>query len=174
MKRYSRDNSGVSPVIATILLVAITIVLVGILFIWVMAIVETPKEEAPNVNIALSTESDGEETYFKILITEIDDNPTLNNVKYRVYNNDGNSLEEGRADSEVYGNMAHMATYNDELLGVGFSDSNADGRLSVGDYFLVKQHFNKKYSSSIDVSGGGMSLIYTPNGDMLEDIKFTI
>ena len=171
MKRFSQKRNAVSPVIATILLVAITVVLVGILFAWIIPLIDQPSKPTPDINIALSTEVDGEETYFKVLITEVNAEPTLNNIKYRVYDSGQRQIEEMRADSEVYGNLAHLAHYEDELLGVGFSDTDADGHLSVDDYFLIKQHFNKKYNPEIDISGGKMSLIYTPTGSMLEDIE---
>ncbi|MDP7265991.1 MAG: type IV pilin [Candidatus Thermoplasmatota archaeon] len=174
MKRYSRDRNAVSPVIATILLVAITIILVGLLFAWIMPMIETPKESTPDINVALSVESDGEETYFKVLITEVDREPSLNHIKYKIYQESGDQIEEMRADSEVYGNLAHMQEHNGEPLGVGFSDSDSNGLLTVGDYFLVKQHFDKKYSDDIDISGGGMSIVYIPTGSLLEDIDFKL
>ena len=168
------DRHAVSPVIATILLVAITIVLVGLLFIWVQGIMPESGKSAPDVSIALSTESDGEETYFKILITDIDSEPTLNNILYSIYDEKGDIIEEAKADSEAYGNLAHLAVRNDEKLGVGFADIDADGRLSVGDYFYVRQHFQKAYSNSIDISGGGMRLEFTPSNEQMTDIQFTI
>ncbi len=174
MRPIYRERSGVSPVIATILLVAITIVLVGILFMWVTSIVPTTGKNAPDMNVALSTETDGEETYFKILVTDIDDEPTLNNIQYTVYGANGDEIETATADSEAYGNLAHLAVKNDELLGVGFADNDADGRLGVGDYFYVKQHFRKIWSDSIDISGGGMRLVFTPTNEQITDIQFTI
>lgn len=174
MKRYSRDRNAVSPVIATILLVAITIVLVGLLFAWILPMIETPKESTPNVNVALSIESDGEGTYYKVLITEIDREPSLDHIKYKIYREGGDQIEEMRADSAVYGNTAFMATHNDEVLGVGFSDTDGNSLLTVGDYFLVKQLFDKKYSDNIDISGGGMSIIYIPSGSIVADIDFNL
>ncbi len=173
MKRYSRDRNAVSPVIATILLVAITIVLVGLLFAWILPMIETPKESTPDMNIALSVESDGEETFFKVLVTEIDREPSLNHIKYKVYQESGVQIEEMTAE-EVYSNDNFMATKNDEPLCVSFSDSDSNGLLTVGDYFLVKQLFDKKYSNDIDVSGGGISLIYIPSGSTLADVNFEL
>ena len=173
MKRYSRDRNAVSPVIATILLVAITIVLVGLLFAWILPMIETPKESTPDINIALSVESNGEDTYFKVLITEVDREPSLDHIKYRIYREGGDQIEEMRAD-EVYGETNFMRTHNEEPLGVEFSDSDANGLLTVGDYFKVKQHFEKKYSDDIDISGGGMSIIYIPTGSLLVDIDFEL
>jgi len=174
MKRYSKDRNAVSPVIATILLVAITIVLVGLLFAWIIPMIDTPKESTPDVNIALSVESSDGEIFFKVLITEIDREPSLNHIKYNIYQEGGDQIEEMRADSEVYGNLAHMATHNDEPLGVVFSDSDGNGLLTVGDFFLVKQLFDKKYSDDIDISGGGMRIIYIPTGSELADVDFEL
>ena len=171
MKRFSRKHNAVSPVIATILLVAVTVVLVGILFAWIIPLIDSPSKPTPNINIAVSTEIDGDETYFKDLITEVNAEPTLNNIKYRIYDSGQKQIEEMRADSEVYGNLAHLAVYNDELLGVGFSDTDADGHLSVDDYFLIKQYFNKKWHPHIDIDGGKMSIIHTPTGATLENIE---
>lgn len=172
MGRLSRRNEGVSPIIATILLVAISLVLIGMIFIWVTQMIQVPKEAAPEMSIAISVENDEESTVFKILVRDIDEEPTLNNIEYKVYDKGGNLIERMRADSAVYGNLAHMATHEDELLGVGFSDNDADGRLSVGDYFLVQQYFSKKYSDRIDISEGIMTLIYSPTGTAMEDISF--
>jgi len=172
MNGFLQKNEGVSPIIATILLVAISLVLIGVIFIWVTQMIQVPKEAAPDMSIAISTDNDGESTIFKILIRDIDEEPTLNNIEYKVYDKGGNLIERMRVDSEVYGNLAHMATHEDELLGVGFSDNDADGRLSVGDYFLVKQYFSKKYSDKIDISDGMMTLVYTPSNTAMEDISF--
>ncbi len=172
MNWYSKDRRAVSPIIATILLVAISLVLIGVIFIWVQEIIDVPKEDAPDVNLAVSTETAGDEVYFRILITDISEEPSLNNIEYKVFDGGGNLLEEMTADSEVYGNLAHLETHDDQLLGVGFSDNDADGRLSTGDYFLVKKFFDKNYAQDIDISDGKMILIYGPNNAAMEEISF--
>ncbi len=171
-EEVSKTKRIITAIISTTILTTITIGFVSFLFIWIIS-TGPPPVKVPDLNATMSSYTIENETYYKILITEIDWEPLLKNVKYRVYNRDGISIEEVPLNSEVYGNLNLTATYHNETLGVGFADTNANNRLSVGDYFLVKQHFSKKYASSIDMSDGGMSIINS-NGDMLKDIKFTI
>ena len=63
-----RDVEAVSPVIAIILMVAITVVLASVLYVWVMNLSDADEEAAefPTIRVALYKNSDDNTRYLKI------------------------------------------------------------------------------------------------------------
>jgi flagellin-like protein len=57
IRKIYRDRSGVSPVIAVILMVAITVVLAGVLYVWVMGLATTT-ERTPTCSFRLELGDD--------------------------------------------------------------------------------------------------------------------
>ena len=55
MKGMKKNDMGVSPVIAVILMVAITVVLAGVLYLWVSSLADTD-EQMDNLNVKASAD----------------------------------------------------------------------------------------------------------------------
>jgi flagellin-like protein len=60
-KPVRKDKRAVSPVIAVILMVAITVVLAGVLYVWATDIIQIPVGE-PNTFVAILEQGDGNMT----------------------------------------------------------------------------------------------------------------
>ena len=60
MKRVLRERDGVSPVIAVILMVAITVVLAGVVYVWAQSFTDEIREEPDyfNVRVYITTDED--------------------------------------------------------------------------------------------------------------------
>lgn len=79
-------QEAVSPVIAVILMVAITVVLASLLYVWVMNFAETDEsvEKFATVEVEIRDDADGDKLIIKIV-----DGPPLNWTSYKIiiYNN---------------------------------------------------------------------------------------
>ncbi len=64
-KMWKKNNKAVSPVIATILMVAITVVLAAVLYVMVMGFGDSGNPEAPTVSLTKTTISTG----YSVVIT---------------------------------------------------------------------------------------------------------
>lgn len=64
-KMWKKNNKAVSPVIATILMVAITVVLAAVLYVMVMGFGDSGNPEAPTVSLTKTTTSTG----YSVVIT---------------------------------------------------------------------------------------------------------
>jgi len=64
-KMWKKNNKAVSPVIATILMVAITVVLAAVLYVMVMGFGDSGNPDAPTVSLTKTTTSTG----YSVVIT---------------------------------------------------------------------------------------------------------
>jgi len=64
-KMWKKNNKAVSPVIATILMVAITVVLAAVLYVMVMGFGDSGNSDAPTVSLTKTTISTG----YSVVIT---------------------------------------------------------------------------------------------------------
>jgi len=148
MKRFmSREKRAVSPVIATILLVSITVVLAGMLFIWVTEILETEKTETPY----LAAEVQANQEQYLIVINEVDGTILLNDVTIQIVGPGGtgkavfsNLPDDANAthhlnESGIYANP-FLIQHNNKDVAVGFSDAPpADGKLNQDDIIYLRR-----------------------------------
>jgi flagellin-like protein len=114
MKKSWKNRSGVSPVIATILMVAITVVLAAVLYVMVMGFGGSGTPQAP----AATLTKDGS---LNRVIVNINPASTLSNFK-----------ASNNATAAVA--LTNGATI---VTGVTFVDSGGDGKLTSGDYFQI-------------------------------------
>ncbi|MFA5772212.1 MAG: type IV pilin [Thermoplasmata archaeon] len=128
-RRISRNNA-VSPVIATVLLVAMTVAIGAVIYMWV-ADYGTSKS-APRVHGTLS--STDPNTYRIDLTTQ--DKGCLDDLMYLLQRN-GTTFEEGKL-SDVY-NLNISIWGNVSFVDVDKVDSDGYGYLSNGDSILVKK-----------------------------------
>ncbi len=125
MKKSFKNRSAVSPVIATILMVAITVVLAAVLYVMVMGFGSGPSS-APTVSLTKSSTDNAHEE--KILISSITEPVAYANMKVSIVV-DGAAAETGQVAS---GAIAAITGAD-----VTFVDIAADGKVGSGDYFLV-------------------------------------
>ena len=134
-KKCKGDEDAVSPVIAIILMVAITIVLAGVLWLWVSGLVATGKDEPLYKGFQTEWgERTGNEDYV-LLIRQVDGKNELSveDLRFTLYGSDKSDMTGGQHRvTAVYGKPI-----DDETL-ISFRDGDHDGMLSVGDRFIIK------------------------------------
>ncbi|MGA1793781.1 MAG: archaellin/type IV pilin N-terminal domain-containing protein [Thermoplasmatota archaeon] len=126
MRRVLCERKGVSPVIAVILMVAITIVLAGVVFIWAQSFADEVREEPDYYNVRVSITTDEGSPPTQLLRVELLEG-RIHWSSFSVKVDDvvlAISTEEDRAgDQEIF----------------AIPDSSASGiDISVGSSYVVK------------------------------------
>lgn len=123
-----RDDEAVSPVIATVLLLAITVLLSSMVFVMMASTLDNVEKADPKASVSVRTLSNG---YHVITITSIDQSLDPAKVKWTIVNQTGQSNIEKTGfvdDSEVYGTVG---------TNVSFHDRDAGWSMTKGDYFVI-------------------------------------
>ena len=156
--RIEHDEEGVSPVIAVILMVAITVVLAAVLYVWAASFLEQG-EASPFGQFTSTVSSNGE--YYVTVIT-VSTNHDLEAFNYFLKDASGSTNEFGEiAMQNLSGNVVGVDVSYDAVCGdscdadlqtrsdavnddsgsvyaVTFNDNDRDGKLSAGDKFTAR------------------------------------
>ncbi len=174
MNRRRYKDDAVSPVIAVILLVAITVVLIGVLFLWVQTIISTDKTSTPTITgyVEIGMDEYGEEYYY-ITIESVSggNDPFISTVEWSVLDSGGATRATGRTDDVfVYGNTTLYPVDNSRH--VGFGDQPGDGMVNQNDFFVIRSASLDNANQGIAERGGSLVLLYGPTGDQMAKIVF--
>ena len=154
--RIEKNDDGVSPVIAVILMVAITVVLAAVLYVWAASFLEQG-ESAPIATFFVEESSSG---VYHIDVIKVSKQEDLAGFSYFLKDDSGSTHVGGNGFGEVAMQMLSGAAHgvdtsytvdNDTLkeraqivkdddgseYPVHFSDNDRDGKLSAGDQFMV-------------------------------------
>ena len=154
--RIEKNDEGVSPVIAVILMVAITVVLAAVLYVWAASFLEQG-ESAPIATFFVSQDS---ANVYHVEVIKVSKQEDLLGFSFFLKDGSGSTFVGGNGFGEVAmqfqggEEMGIDMTYSgdDEALEsratnvtndngsqfpVHFSDNDRDGKLSSGDQFLV-------------------------------------
>ena len=156
----NRDDEAVSPVIATVLLLAITVLLTSMVFVMMSTTLDNVEKADPKASISVRALSNG---YHVVSITSIDQSLDPSKVEWSIVNQTGQSLKEHYGfvdDSDVYGVIG---------ANVSFHDRDAGYSVTQGDYFVID-------SETIGSKDGtwGFKLIDQSSNTLLFDIGLTI
>jgi flagellin-like protein len=155
-KMWKLNNKAVSPVIATILMVAITVVLAAVLYVMVMGFGGDGGNETPSGSFTSAA---------KVGVTEKVDfgqiTPSSNITEFKFI------ISDGTNSVTVY----MGSTYN-TWTGVGspisdieYVDQAGDSTISAGDHLII---------TPIATSGAfTLTMIFTATGDEVDSINFT-
>ena len=126
--RRSSGNEAVSPVIATVLLLAITVMLSSMVFVMMQGALTTTEKPPAQATVSVRGLSNG---FHVIRITTMDQTLDPAKIQYTLSPddiNDGDSIRGLVSDPGVYG-----------LIGanVSFHDRDAGYSVSQGDYFVI-------------------------------------
>jgi len=140
-KGRGKDDDAVSPVIAIILMVAITIVLAGVLWLWVSGLVATGKEETLYKGFQSEWIEKTDNKDYQLLIKAVDGKNELSveDLRFTLYALDKSDQTGGQHKvTNVYGKPISDQTF------ISFHDGDHDGMLSIGDRFILKsfEHVN--------------------------------
>jgi flagellin-like protein len=127
--KMKKSKEAVSPVIATILMVAITVVLAAVLYVMVMGFGSNP-DNNPTMSLSKGTTQSAHQE--KILVASISDPQDLANMKISMVI--GSSVFTATVAAAPA--WTPLATFPATCT-VTFVDIASDGKVSSGDYFLV-------------------------------------
>ncbi len=158
-RRIVNDEQAVSPVIAVILMVAITVVLAAVLYVWASSFLGGTTKNAPTGSMIASSDGQGDWT---IQIVKINPQVSVNSVHWYLLNEEGNTMSDSLV-SDIYG------YYEGEGKGVVFIDNDFNGKLSPGDKFEVHPgaEGDPDLQNVNDVTDYSFRLKFEPNGDVI-------
>ena len=100
-----RDDQAVSPVIATVLLLAITVLLSSMVFVMMSTTLDTVEKADPKASVSVRALSNG---YHVVSITSIDQSLDPSKVEWAIVNQSAQSIKEHYGfvdDADVYGTV---------------------------------------------------------------------
>lgn len=158
--RQALDDEAVSPVIATVLLLAITVMLSSMVFVMMQGAINSVEKSEPDVTVSVKGLSNG---FHVVRITSLDQALDPARLEFQVYNEaDLNSREHrGFVDEpDVYGAIGSN---------ISFHDRDAGYSVTQGDYFVID-------SETLDAKDGtwSMKLIDRSSDVLLFDVKLVI
>ena len=126
MATRHRDDEAVSPVIATVLLLAITVMLSGMVFVLMQGALNTAEKAPPQMTVSVRSLDNG---YHVVRITSLDQTLDPARVSF--------NLQEQGADSSFTGYVNDAEVYSVIGSNISFHDRDASYSISAGDYFVI-------------------------------------
>ena len=142
MQQRCEQDEAVSPVIATVLLLAITVLLSSMVFLMFSETLDSAEKSVPQATLSVRSLSNGHHVVkFSSLDQAID--PAVLSYRLAPDNSSmGNPIAGVVADSDVYGVVGGN---------ISFHDRDAGYSVSAGDYFVIN-------SAEIGAENGGWRL----------------
>ena len=169
--RLSGNRKAVSPVIAIILMVAITIVLAGVLWLWVATLIDTPKDidVGDGVMVEFTGMNKNNDYVYRVTKVPSKETMTVKNVQFVLRDQNKVDRSDGQHKLEnIYGKPI------DDRNFISFRDGDHDGLITIGDRFLIKGSDHIDDDGSKDSPGyaeGGFIFILKYRGTpVLEEI----
>ena len=128
MRKNWKDRKGVSPVIATILMVAITVVLAAVLYVMVMGFGGDSGSIPTGEFKAAEKMSDGS---YRLQVLSISDAKSMTDMKFAL---NGGTVNEVK----IVTDSGYMLGGESTTPSIIFTDLNGDDKVSTGDYFTIK------------------------------------
>jgi len=153
---WKLNNKAVSPVIATILMVAITVVLAAVLYVMVMGFGGDGGNETPSGSFTAATKVGATE---KVDFGQI--TPASNITEFKFI------ISDGTTSVTVY----MSSTYNTwtgvgaPISAISYVDQAGDSTISSGDHLIITPT-----ATSGDFT---VTMIFTATGDQVDSIDFT-
>jgi flagellin-like protein len=187
--RIVENDEGVSPVIAVILMVAITVVLAAVLYVWAASFLEQG-ESAPIATFFVQEGSDG---IYHVDVIKVSKQENLAAFSFYLKDDTGSTYVGsghgfGEVAMQIIGGEEHgidMAYNGDDPqldrraanvsdddgseYPVHFNDNDRDGKLSAGDQFLVYGSGNAAEGPASD--GWRLDIQFDASGDIIGSAK---
>ena len=123
-----RDDEAVSPVIATVLLLAITVMLSSMVFVMMQGALTTVEKTAPQATVSVRALDNG---FHVVRITSLDQSIDPARLQYTLQPADTNQsllIRGDVADTDVYGVIG---------TNISFHDRDAGYSVTQGDYYVI-------------------------------------
>jgi len=125
MKNPRATQEGVSPVIATVLLLAITVLLTSGIYIMVQDAVQAPDKGTPYGQLTSQSLDNG---FQVVRVSDLSNELMINTIKFQIISGNGTIIEGLANDASVYGAIGSDVTFQDRDAGL---------TLNRGDYFII-------------------------------------
>ncbi|WP_455392812.1 archaellin/type IV pilin N-terminal domain-containing protein [[Eubacterium] cellulosolvens] len=188
-KLFRKDDEAVSPVIAVILMVAITVVLAGVLYVWVsgfgttggggtVKITATKTEKTTAYVVSIASVSGGDLNLDDAKIEMADDEGTR---VYSIQTGQANPTSVTKGQSTIYpipsgttavqdavnsgnvGSTSNLTDYEDAYI--AFVDQNSDGKINADDTIWIYKDWTR--DSTQDVFSRYTFKILDADGEMV-------
>jgi flagellin-like protein len=162
LETMADDDAAVSPVIATILMVAITVVLSGVIYVWASSLAETDVKGVPRVTFDIEDINgfDADEGHWRITVEQAQTPLATQAVVIKVFY------------TNATGGLEIFETNLAESGGVyGFNPANSDAFVTFVDS-VTKEQISETESRSISTFNSGDTIFirtHAPDGTPLED-----
>ena len=186
--RIVKNDDGVSPVIAVILMVAITVVLAAVLYVWAASFLEQG-ESAPIATFFVEESSSG---VYHVEVIKVSKQEDLAGFSYFLKDDTGSTYvggngfgeiamqivggEEHGIDTSYTGDDTQLASRSDNVseddgseYPVHFSDNDRDNKLSAGDQFMVYGMGNSANGPAAD--NWKLDIQFDASGDIIGTAK---
>ena len=167
VESMAEDDAAVSPVIATILMVAITVVLSGVIYVWASSLAETDVKGVPRVTFDIEDINgfDADEGHWRITVEQSQTPLATQAVEVKVFYTNAtgalNTYSVNLADSAgVY----------------GFNPANSDAFVTFVDS-VTKEQISESETRSVSTFNSGDTIFvrtHAPDGTPLEDATITL
>jgi flagellin-like protein len=132
-----KDDQAVSPVIATILMVAITVVLAAVLYVMVSGLIGgTNTTSKPTVSLTLATKVSGTSSGADVLVAGITPTAAPSNFKVNVENVSSSTFGTAVAAPTTTGGSATVSAGGQSFT-IVWQNPGGSGQISQGDHFVV-------------------------------------
>ena len=145
MANVHRNEEAVSPVIATVLLLAITVMLSGMVFVLMQGALETGEKAPPQMTVSVRSLDNG---YHVIRITTLDQTLDPGRISFSL------SEQNNANGTEFTGFVDDADVYSVIGSNVSFHDRDASYSISAGDYFVINSR-----EIGTDVGDWGFTLL---------------
>tara|TARA_B100000900_G_scaffold88258_2_gene71801 strand:- start:15432 stop:15920 length:489 start_codon:yes stop_codon:yes gene_type:complete len=119
------DERAVSPVIATVLLLAITVMLSSMVFVMMQGALTSVEKSSPEASVSVRGLSNG---FHVVRLTSLDQALDPSQLEYQLISSDGTKFSGFVSDSNVYGVIGSN---------ISFHDRDAGYSVTKGDYFVI-------------------------------------
>ncbi len=151
------DEQGVSPVIATILMVAITVVLAAVLYVMVSGLISTPTQPGTGWGFSLGQSTNG--SNWTVGFTAVPPSAAQSSVFITVNSAGGAAIESNQKLSDVYANACQGTSGAKGLCYGMYYHGSSPTAVSAGDSLLLLVSQFPSGSSIQIVSGS--TVVYT-------------
>ena len=155
-RRIVNDEEAVSPVIAVILMVAITVVMAAVLYAWVIGIGLTPKSSPVGTMMA----SEDGDNIWSVQIVKMNPQPSVDSVHWYLMDIQGLTKAEG-VISDIYGYK------QGEGKSVIYIDNDYDAKVSPGDIIRFHPGEGDTLTDLSNLDDFSFRLKFNPTGDTI-------
>ena len=188
--RIVKNDEGVSPVIAVILMVAITVVLAAVLYVWAASFLEQG-ESAPIATFFVQEGSDG---IYHVDVIKVSKQEDLAGFSFYLKDETGSTYVGGghgfgeiamqiiggeehgidtaypdSGDPQLVNRRDNVSADDGTDYPVSFNDNDRDGKLSAGDQFMVYGNGNAANGPAED--NWRLDIQFDASGDIIGSAK---